>query len=689
MNAHPFLDQAFEIKWTTLGAESVAPDVREAMTQAGDALEALRKGEGRGGYEGVFTAFEDAVELLSSPWSKVNHLEEVCDSPTLREAYNSVLPEVSAFFAKISLDDALWKSVRAASQGADIAALDPVRRRHVEETVKDFLDSGAELPPEKKERLAAVQSELSALTQKYSENVLDSTNAFELIVTDPARLSGLPAHAREAARQSARKKGHGSDEAPAWLFSLQFPSFGPVMQYADDDTLRRELYEAFAAVGKKAPHDNTELIWKILALRHEKALLLGKANFADVTTARRMAKSGRAALDFVEDMHARVEKAFAKECRELEEFKAETLKKSVEPLEPWESAYWMEKLRKVRYDFDEEALRPYFPLSGVLEGMFRLFGGLYGIRIEERTGEKKPEVWHPDVRFFDVYYAADGAWIGSFYSDWYPRASKRSGAWMDSLRTGRAKVGGPHEPHLGLICGNVTEPQADKPALLTHREAETVFHEFGHLLHHILGDVPVRSLSGTSVAWDFVELPSQIAENWTWERTSLDLFARHWQTGATIPQTIFDKMVAARRFGAARASMRQLSFGKLDLELHLNYEKYRGRDLDEVTAEIQQGYLAPTKSPIPSNVRSFSHLFSSSTGYAAGYYSYKWAEVLEADAFTRFLKEGVLNAATGADFRAKVLSKGNSRPAEELFRDFMGRDPDPEALLVREGIVKK
>jgi oligopeptidase A len=431
------------------------------------------------------------------------------------------------------------------------------------------------------------------------------------------------------------------------------------------------------------------LIWKILALRDEKAKLLGKANFADIATARRMARSGRVALDFVENMHDRVLPAFERECRELEEFKAKETHSRVEPLEPWAVSYWMEKLRRAKYDFDEEELRPYFPIDRVIQGMFSLFGRLYGFRVRERIGEKKPDVWHPDAHFYDIFDSVSGAHIGSFYADWFPRASKRSGAWMEGVSFGAAKADGGHEPHLGLVCGNLTEPQGDKPALLTHREVETIFHEFGHLMHHVLTDVPVKYLAGTNVPWDFVEMPSQVSENWTWERASLDLFARHYETGQLIPQDIFGKMLAARHFGAARASMRQLSFGKMDLELHLNYERYKGRDLDETVKEILNGYLARTKSPASNNVRSFGHLFSSPMGYAAGYYSYKWAEVLDADIFTRFKKEGVLNEETGHEFRAKVLSKGNSRPPEELFRSFMGRDPDPDALLVREGILEK
>jgi oligopeptidase A len=687
---HPFLDTSFEIPWSAMTPAGVRPDIEQAMADAEAALARIRSLDAAAAnYESVFLALESATEKLGVPWHRVGHLEEVCDGPELREAYNAMLAKVSEFFSRVPLDADLWRAVRAAAEKPETKALDPVRQRFVTETVRDFVDAGADLPQEKKDRLAKLQSELSAATQKFSENVLDSTNAYELVIDDPAKLAGLPLHAREAARLDAQKKGYGTDAEPKWRFTLQYPSWGPALQYLDDDGMRKQLYEAYTMIGRAAPHDNTELVWRILELRSEQALLLGKANFADVTTARRMAKSGRSALAFVEDMHGRVKDAFARECRELEEFRAAETGGKVEHLEPWETAYWMEKLRKSRYDFDEEALRPYFAIGNVIGGMFRLVEHLYGIKVAERTGAAKPDVWHADVHFYDVFDAGSRAHIGSFYADWFPRASKRSGAWMDGLLTGDCLPGGGHAPHLGLVCGNLTEPQGDKPALLTHREVETIFHEFGHLLHHLFGDVAVKSLSGANVAWDFVEMPSQITENWTWERESLDLFARHWETGALIPQDIFDKMVAARRFGAARASMRQLSFGKMDLELHLNYEKYKGRDLDKAVAEIQTGYLSPTRTPATNNARAFGHLFASPTGYAAGYYSYKWAEVLDADMFTRFLNEGILNEKVGRELREKVLSKGNSLPSDELFRNFMGRDPDPEALLVREGIVTR
>jgi oligopeptidase A len=685
---HPFLDESLEIKWTDLAPGNVREDMAEAMRRADAALETIRAlNADKADYLSTFAALEDATEIVSRPWAKVNHLEEVADSPELREAYNAVLPEVSAFFARIPLDQRIWRALRAARDNGACNDPDPVRRRFASETIKDFIEAGADLPEGKRTELEAIQTELSAFTQKYSENVLDATNAFELVVTDPARLGGLPPHAREAARRDALDHGQGSEEHPQWRFTLRAPSFIPAMQYLDDDNLRRQLYTAYTNIGREAPHDNSALVWQILELRQRKARILGKPCFADLTTARRMAGSGRAALAFVEDMHDRIAPAFAREIQELERFKAVKTGSAPTHLEPWQTTYWMEKLRRERYDFDDELLRPYFPIDSVIGGMFRICETLFGLEIREKTGADKPDVWHPETHVYDIFDSASGRKLCTFYADWHPRPSKRGGAWMEGLYTGRTLPDGSREPHAGIVCGNLTAAQGDSPALLTHGEVETIFHEFGHLLHHALGEVSVRSLSGTNVAWDFVEMPSQIMENWTWEREGLDLFARHYKTGETIPQELFARMTAARQFGAARAAMRQLSFGKMDLELHINYERDKGGDLDTVVAHILEGYLQPTNTPAPNNVRNFNHLFSSATGYAAGYYSYKWAEVLDADAFTRFAREGVLNPKVGREFRDKILAKGNSEQPARLFRDFLGRDPDPDALLRRDGII--
>ena len=397
-----------------------------------------------------------------------------------------------------------------------------------------------------------------------------------------------------------------------------------------------------------------------------------------------MAKTGARALAFVEDFQRRAAPAFAREGRELEEFKARQTGGPVGRLAPWEVAYWAEKLRQASYAFDEEVLRPYFPMDRVIAGMFELATRVFGLKITERPGV---EGWHPDVKFYDMVDAR-GRTLGSFYADWYPRESKRGGAWMNYLLTGGPGAGGVRAPHLGLICGNLTPPADGRPALLKHREVETIFHEFGHLLHHLLGEVEIKSLNGVNVAWDFVELPSQIMENWCWERGSLDLFARHHETGAPIPEAIFAKMTAAKNFRSASTTMRQVALAKMDLLMHIRTAEFAGlADVEPLARAMVADCLVPTEPPAPTVAKRFTHIFADPVGYAAGYYSYKWAEVLDADAFTRFRREGIFSATVGAEFVAQILSRGNSADPMELYRSFMGREPDPQALLVRAGLA--
>ncbi|MES2924076.1 MAG: M3 family metallopeptidase [Verrucomicrobiota bacterium] len=685
----PFLSPDFHIRWSTLVPEAVEPDIRHALELAKANIEAIcSQDPAAATYESTYLAFEKASERLNDGWGRLNHLDSVSDNPAQREALGKMLPEVTDFYSSLALNDRLWTVIKSVGESPEIKSLSPIQQRFVEETLADFRNSGADLPTDRKERIAAIEAELSKITKEYSEHVLDSTNAWEMIITDESKLAGLPDSAKAGAAANARAKGLEN----AWRFTLQFPSMFPIMQHLHDDAIRHQVWEASTQVGATGEFDNTALVWRILHLRHEKASILGHEHFADLTLLRRMAKSGGSALDFIENLHARIQPAFLAEYKQLAQFKAAKSGQPVGPLEPWEVAYWAEKQRLENYDFDEEALRPYFPVDGVMAGMFEIASRLFGITIRQlETVFLEPgsepqalvEVWHPECAFYEIHDSKTAAHLGSFYADWHPRESKRGGAWMNSLHTGALG-----EPHLGLIIGNMSPPVDGKPALLTHREVETIFHEFGHLLHGLLSEVAVKSLSGTNVPWDFVELPSQIMENFCWDRESLDLFARHFETEEPIPEDLFVKMIAAKNYLSASGFMRQLAFAKLDLELHIRPADFLGKDLDAVDREVLADYLAPLKTPSPSMMRRFNHLFSSPTGYAAGYYSYKWAEVLDADAFTRFQQDGVLNAETGAAFREHILSKGNSVPPDELYRRFMGRDPDQEPLLIRAGLAE-
>ncbi|MBC7979568.1 MAG: M3 family metallopeptidase [Armatimonadetes bacterium] len=693
---HSFLAPDFHIRWSSLTAETIAPSINHALAAAREAIETISAQDpATASYASSFLALELATETLSRGWGRLGHLDSVCDNPDQREALKKLLPLVSEFHSSISLNPRLWNVLKTVSQSQEIPTLSEIQQRHVSETIEDFKIAGAFLPDDKKDRIAAIASELSLLTKQYSEHVLDSTNAWELIVEDAEKLAGLPDSAKANAAANARAKGLGTPDFPAYRFTLQSPSMLPVMQHAHDGELRKTVWQASTRVASEAPFDNSDLVWKILKLRQEKAEILGHLCFADLTLQRRMARNGNAALTFVEQLHDRIKKPFLAEAEQLSRYKASKTGAPAAPLEPWETAYYAELQRKEFYAIDDETLRPYFPVKGVMDGMFEIASRLFGISITrsetvhyESSALPDPandgaiETWHPEVTFFEIRDSQTDHHLGSFYADWHPRETKRGGAWMNSLH-----IGEPGQPHLGLIIGNMSPPVDDIPALLTHNEVETIFHEFGHLLHGLLSQVPVKSLSGTSVAWDFVELPSQIMENFCWERQTLDLFARHYQTGQPIPDDLFQKMLAARNYMSATAFMRQLALAKLDLELHVHLEKYLDRDLDEIDREILADYRSPVKTATPSIIRRFNHLFSSPTGYAAGYYSYKWAEVLDADAFTRFQKEGILNPATGRDFREQILSKGNSAPAEILFENFMSRPADPAPLLTRAGLA--
>ncbi len=683
MASHPFLSPAFHIAWSQLKPEHVVPDIEAGLTRAEAALASIVARDLRElTYENTFLALERATEELSMAWTKVTHLQSVADAPALRDAHNAMLPKVSAIFAKIPLNPDQWLRLRTVAESAAGARADRDSPAVCGRDRGGFPAGGrgpaageARADRGTPKRARAADAEIFGKRARCDERLAIGRGG-----RVPAR---RPAPAREGGgAQQRRDKG----SRLGWRFTLHMPSQEPFMTYLDDGDLRKEMWTAAIAVGAAGAQDNTALIARILALRAEKAALLGKVHFADLVLERRMAKNGARALAFVEDFQKRAAPAFARECRALEEFKAQQTGGKVARLAPWEVAYWAEKLRQASYAFDEEVQRPYFPMDRVIAGMFELATRIFGLRITERSGI---DVWHPEVKFYDVMDSR-GRTVGSFYADWYPRESKRGGAWMNYLLTGGPGPGGARAPHLGLICGNMTPPAAGKAALLKHREVETVFHEFGHLLHHLLGEVEIKSLNGVNVAWDFVELPSQIMENWCWERAGLDLFARHHETGGPIPEEIFKKMTAAKNFRSASATMRQVALAKMDLLLHIRTAEFAGAPDVEVPlpAAAIADCLVPTEPPAPTIVKRFTHIFADPVGYAAGYYSYKWAEVLDADAFTRFRREGIFSArrrrgVRGQDPQPRQLG----RPGWSCYRAFMGRDPDPNALLVRAGLA--
>jgi oligopeptidase A len=686
---NPLLAGGFRIPFHRIEAKHVEPAVRQALADAQAQVDRISEDQAAPTWANTMDRLDASVELLAERIAPVTHLVSVAETPELREAYNAVLPRITAFWSRLPLNEALWSRVKAYASTEEARRLTGLKQRHLEKTVREFQRAGADLPAPAKQRLEQVRIELAQLEQTFSEHVLDATAAYELVLTDESRLDGVPESARRRAQERAKEKGKSG-----WLLTLDYPSVEPILKYCRDRELRREIFVAYTTRCRNGEFDNRPLLARILRLRDELAEILGYESFPDYTLEDRMAGSGRRATSFETDL---VERTRPYWQRDVEEIRSHAATLELAGVEPWDAAFVMEDLRRRRYDIDDETLRPYFPLPKVLDGLFEIVRRTFGFRIEER---KIAEVWHPDVRYFELYDDADGTLLGGFYTDWFPRAEKRQGAWMNHFVTGGPRADR-FAPHLGVICGNFTPPEGEAPALLTHREVETTFHEFGHLLHHCTSRVEIPSRAGINVAWDWVELPSQIMENWCWERQALDVFSGHYQTGAPLPDEIFRRMVAARRYMGGWAQMRQLSLGTVDLALHSDLAPMlraalraaaNGSDPaeldrkqgDEVMAFGERWFV--DFSPHPSfaeyhALTSFSHLFAG--GYAAAYYSYLWSEVLDADAFTRFKREGIFNRETGRSYVETILSRGDSADPDALFVEFMGRQPDPSALLER------
>jgi oligopeptidase A len=684
--ANPLLQIQFQIPFDHIRAENVEPAIAELLADVRVELDRLISEPGARTFANTMQRLDHLTERLEYAMQITRNLEAVATTPELRAAYNAVQPKVSEFYSSLPLNEALWQAVLSYSGTEEARNLAGVQKRFLEKTIDNLKRHGAELNAAGKRRIAEMDVELTKQTIRFSENVLDSTNQYEWVITDERQLAGLPESARAMARSSAASKGLPE---PSWRFTLQGPSYLALMTYLDDAELRQKVYEAFINRATEEKYDNRPILRRILELRREKARLLGYRDFADLVLEDRMARTGERAQQFLNDLKQKTDAQFRKENEELLAFSARP------ELYPWDIGYYAEKQRAALYDFDEEALRPYFPLDRVINGMFEIVYRLYGIRVAEKEGVP---AWDTQVKYYEIFDenpASGGRLVGAFYADWFPRENKRGGAWMDVFITGipHGDSRGPgydadyYDPHLGLICGNLTPPAQDRPSLLTHREVQTIFHEFGHLLHHCLSRVELRGLAGVNVAWDFVELPSQIMENWCWERDALDLFARHYQTGAPIPSELLEKMRKARNFRAANAQMRQLGFGFVDLALHRDVDPDSGIDLLAYARRILQEFSAAELPEHYAMIVSFTHLFASPVGYGAGYYSYKWSEVLDADAFTLFQRGGIFSREVGGRFRERILARGDSEDPADLYRSFMGRDPDPNALLERSGLL--
>jgi oligopeptidase A len=681
---NPLLAGGFRLPFHRIEVRHIEPGIKEALAQAQAEIDAVAADPAPPSWANTMEAIERTVEVLAERLAPVTHLVTVAETRPLREAYNAVLPEITAFWSRLPLNAALWKRIKAYSDSQEAAGLSGIRRRHLEKTMREFRHAGADLAAPAKARLEEVRIELARLQQSFSENVLDATAAYERLVTEEERLAGVPAAAKRRAREKAEAKGK-----KGWLLTLDYPAVEPILKHCHDRALRREIHLAYATRCRDGEFDNRALLARILRLRDELAQILGYESFPDYALEDRMAGSGARAAAFEADLVERTRPYWERDVAQL---RAHATELGVPDLEPWDASYVMEELRRKRYDIDDETLRPYFPLPHVLAGLFEIVRRTFGFRIEEREID---ELWHEDVRYFELFDETDGAMVGAFYSDWFPRPEKRQGAWMNHFITGGPRADG-FAPHLGVICGNFTPPDGDGPALLTHREVETTFHEFGHLLHHCTSRVPVPSRAGINVAWDWVELPSQLMENWTWEREALDVFAAHHESGERLPEEVYQRMVAARRYMGGWAQMRQLSLGTVDLALHGELApRLRGEaatassELDGKQGDAVMEFGEERFTPFAAQPRfaelhmltSFTHLFAG--GYAAAYYSYLWSEVLDADVFTRFRREGIFNRETGRSYVDAILSRGDSADPDQLFLEFMGRPPDPSALLER------
>lgn len=676
---NPLLEFTDLPPFSAIKPEQVKPAVETAIAKARDSVEQVLQ-QSSFSWDNLVVALEEGSDRLGKLWSPVSHLNSVLNSPELREAYESCLPLLSEFSTWLGQHEGLYQAYRQLADNADFAKLTTAQQKVIENALRDFKLSGIGLPAEKKQRYGDIQSRLSELSSTFSNHTLDATQAWHKHLTDESQLAGLPDDAKAAAAEEAKSR-----ELDGWVLTLEFPSYLPVMTYADDRSLRAEVYQAYCTrASDQGPHagqfDNSAIIEETLALKHELAQLLDFANAAEESLATKMAESPAQVLDFLQDLARRAKPQAEKELAELKAFAQSEYQHS--DLQAWDVAYYSEKLKQARYAISDEQLRPYFPETKVVPGLFAVIEKLFGMTVRERAGV---DVWHPDVRFYDIFDSSGGL-RGSFYLDLYARAKKRGGAWMDDCRGRRILSTGELQSPVAYLTCNFNKPVGGKPALFTHDEVVTLFHEFGHGLHHMLTQVDAAAVAGINgVAWDAVELPSQFLENWCWQPEALQLISGHYETGEALPQDLLDKMMAAKNFQSAMFLVRQLEFALFDFRLHAEYQPEQGGRVQALLDEVRQQVSVIIPPRFNRFQHGFSHIFAG--GYAAGYYSYLWAEVLSSDAFGRFEEEGVFNPQTGRDFLQWILERGGSAEPMELFKGFRGREPSNEALLRHMGIA--
>ncbi|WP_394175238.1 oligopeptidase A [Thalassotalea litorea] len=677
--ANPLLANHDLPAFSLIKPEHIKPAVEKAIADSKQAIDAVVASNGPYTWQSLIADIEAVDDILEKIWSGVSHINSVASTDAIREAHDACLPMLSEYGTWVGQHLGLYQAYETFAKSDEFKTLNTAQQKVVNNALRDFKLSGIGLPADQQKRYGEIQTRLSELSSQFSNHLLDATQAFSIHVTDESELVGLPQNAKDGAAELAK-----SQEKSGWVFTLDIPSYLPVMMYADNQALREQLYRAYVTraseLGPNAGEfDNSAIMAETLKLRHEVAQLLGFANYAEKSLATKMAESNEQVLSFLEDLAVRSKEQGSNDLSQLQDFAKQHYGK--ESLQPWDLAYYSEKLKQQKYAISDEDLRPYFPEDKVVSGLFEVVSRLYGLTVTERDDV---DVWHKDVSFYDVF-DKDGNLRGSFYLDLYAREKKRGGAWMaDCVGRRELKDGSVQLPVAFLTC-NFTKPVGDKPALFTHDEVVTLFHEFGHGLHHMLTQINASGVAGINgVPWDAVELPSQFLENWCWEPEALAFLSSHHETGEPLPQEMLDKMLAAKNFQSAMQMLRQLEFSLFDFKIHAQYNPEQGDQIQDVLNQVREQYAVVAAPEFNRFQHSFGHIFAG--GYAAGYYSYKWAEVLSSDAYSRFEEDGVFNRETGLEFLSCILEKGGSAEPMDLFKAFRGREPQVDALLRHSGI---